>query len=384
MDLSIILGVISIIVGILPFFVKVNSKPLLVSLRVFSITLFTGFIVLFSSMHIGFPFDLRVTSPSDSLSDESSDIDINGDNNPVTVFKGDNNNVTNNIYPEKEDIIAIDTNDVTLDYAVTTDERFKSLYLNDPKYNLYTDLSDPNNKYYIEDNCVTIMNISNQSDHEIKINRYRIIIDEIEQNLEPVISTSLICGTNIDVNISNEGWSDISRLEIKVSDHENLLAEYYDEKDLIYEIPELKVGETKTLHILDKVLMKKIPDSSSSDVVLFPIFNFTSKEIVASEKSTLISINHDGPVAGFYGNLGTSVYGIVINTDDESYMEELSINEYIDSGEIKDIPICFFPDKSCKLRFYVEFDIFNGYETKTIKSEPRDLEFKISSLPYKP
>jgi len=324
--------------------------------------------------------DILNNNENDSINLENNKIET-GDQSPIVI--GDNNNVILE-NTENEDIIAIDSNNVTLSYAVATDERFKNVYVTDDfQYNNYTDLSDPNNKYYIENNCVTIMNISNQLDHEIKINKYRIIVNEIEQNLEPVISISLVSYSDIDVNVSNEGWSDIGRLKIKISDEKNLLYEYYEEKDLVYEINGLKIGETKTIHILDKKFMKKNLDNLSDDLILYPIFNFTSDEISVSEKSTGIGLGYDGPYVLACGDLGASVYGIEINTNHESYTNEYSINECIASGEIKDIPICFFPDKSCKMKFYVEFDIFNGYETIKIKSEPRYLEFKISSLSSK-
>ena len=127
--------------------------------------------------------------------------------------------------------------------------------------------------------------------------------------------------------------------------------------------------------------MKKIPDVSyDNSIVINPILNFTSEEIIVSKEELPIGICNEGPYVGDYGDSGACVYGIMINTDNINFIKEFSVNECIDGGDILDIPLCFFPDSSCKMEFYVEFDIYDGFDTKTIKSEIRNLDFKVSSL----
>lgn len=330
--------------------------------------------------------DICKDNKTDDILAESKNIELKtGDQASVSIVNGDSEVINNYNFGhsmEQKDTISLNVNEIDLKYAVATDERFKNVFFTDiTYYEDYTDLSEFKSEYYVNNNCVTIMNISNHSDYEIKINKFRVVADKIEQNLEPVITTSLVCGSSVDIEIANEGWSDIGNLKITILDKENLLLEYYDKKDLFYEIPELKMGETKILHILDKSLMKKIPDVPYDNPIhVLPIFVFDSDEISVSKEEMSIGICNEGPYVGDYGDSGACVYGIKINTDNAEYSEEFSINECVDAGDILDIPICFFPDKSCKMRFYVEFDIYNGFDTKTIKSEVRYLDFNISSL----
>lgn len=66
--------------------------------------------VLFLSMNIGFPFDLRDTPPDSSL-DENSGININGNNNRITVINGNDNQIE----PSVETPIPDNSNDAKTD-----------------------------------------------------------------------------------------------------------------------------------------------------------------------------------------------------------------------------------------------------------------------------
>ena len=90
--MSIILSLISILIGLLPFFIKVENKPLQISSRLFSVILVIGGIILFSSAVIGVPFNLRSSQSSTLSSGQYSNVDINGDNNNVTIYNGTNGN----------------------------------------------------------------------------------------------------------------------------------------------------------------------------------------------------------------------------------------------------------------------------------------------------
>lgn len=100
LDMSIILSIISILIGLLPFFIKVEGKPLRISSRLFSAFLIIGGIILLSSAIIGFPFDLRNIQSSAPSSNQNSNVDINGDNNNVTIYNGNNGDSTPSSTPE--------------------------------------------------------------------------------------------------------------------------------------------------------------------------------------------------------------------------------------------------------------------------------------------
>ena len=100
LDMAIILSIISILIGLLPFFIKVEGKPLRIPSRLFSAFLIIGGIILLSSAIIGFPFDLRNIQSSAPSSNQNSNVDINGDNNNVTIYNGNNGDSTPSSTPE--------------------------------------------------------------------------------------------------------------------------------------------------------------------------------------------------------------------------------------------------------------------------------------------
>ena len=90
MDISIILSIISIVIGLLPFYIKVENEPMRISSPVLSsIVIIIGIALFFSSI-IGFPIDLRNSRQSDSQLNQN-DVDITGDNNSVIIFNDSNN-----------------------------------------------------------------------------------------------------------------------------------------------------------------------------------------------------------------------------------------------------------------------------------------------------
>lgn len=308
-----------------------------------------------------------------------------GDQSPVFNNNSNYNTVVYNNYPNESydgDTETINLNDITLNYAALTDERFKKVFLiEETDDEEYSDFSTLKEKYYIENNCITIVNISNPTDHEIKLNKFRIIAENISPDLQPKITTFLDSGSAVDLEILNEGWVDINNIKIEITDKDKILSQFYNEADLVYEIPQIKVGETKDLHILDKELMIKIPNNSIDDAIIInPIINFTSDEITITKNVEQIHIYNEGIFVGDYGASGACVYGIAINTDQNTFIKEFNINESINSNNILDVPLCFFPDKSCSFDFYVEFDIFDGINIETIKSEIKHLYFDISSV----
>lgn len=90
MDISIILSIISIVIGLLPFYIKVENKPMRISSPVFSSVVIIIGITLFFSSTIGFPIDLRNSRESDSQLNQN-DVNITGDNSSVIIFNDSNN-----------------------------------------------------------------------------------------------------------------------------------------------------------------------------------------------------------------------------------------------------------------------------------------------------
>lgn len=274
----------------------------------------------------------------------------------------------------------ININNLKLDYAVLSDERFQNVYIGD-----YTDLSASKEKYYLEDNCIFILNICNPTDHDIKINKFSINANNIVPTTQPWIDVSLYTeNEHIYLNVCNHGWGNAYNIELSIKDAEDILYKYFNKKDLIVKIPELQVGETIIAEFIDNDKVINFPNISKDDYITIRPFSQVKIDNKIQDVQNLlpiylynnkVKIDIIGGNEGFYG-----VYGIMINTNLNKDKKEYYINEIVSPGEILDIPICFFPNQSCTMEFYTEFNVFNGFDEKTICSDVRNIEFKISSI----
>lgn len=167
------------------------------------------------------------------------------------------------------------------------------------------------------------------------------------------------------------------------SNNTNPLSKYFNKDDLNMKIPNLKIGEST--HIFFPSVDKYIQTPNENEyeyVSIRPIIQIRNEGKVENFEDFIpiylyndkILIDEIGGNEGFYG-----VYGITVNSNLSTFQKEFNVNETINVGEILDIPICFFPNKSSSMEFHVEFDIFNGFSEETIFSDIRKMEFSIPS-----
>lgn len=136
LDTSIILSLISILIGLLPFFIKVEDKRRQISFRLFSAILIIGGTIFLSSAVIGFPFNLHSSHPSAPSSGQNSNVDINGDNNNVTIYNGANGDFTPSPTPgiPTSDSLDKDIDDVAVESSAVADETTDSASYDNNSY----------------------------------------------------------------------------------------------------------------------------------------------------------------------------------------------------------------------------------------------------------
>lgn len=307
-----------------------------------------------------------------TITSSDGDIVINlGDNNDFSRKESSNDNkISEN---------NININGLKLDYATLSDERFKNVYIGD-----YTDLSNSKVKYYLEDNCAFILNISNPTEHQIKINRFRIVANNIIQICEPSFDIFLcMFESGVEFVVTNNGWRNAYNIELMITDKDQMLLKYFNKEDLYIKIPSLKIGESIPVFFpkVDKYI--KVPNENDYEYIsIRPVIQVRTDSMIDNFEEFIpiylyndkIVIDAIGGNDGFYG-----VYGIVVNSNLNAFMKEFNVNDTVEVGEILDIPICFFPNKSSSMEFHVEFDIFNGKNEETISSDIRKMEFNIPS-----
>lgn len=305
---------------------------------------------------------------------------ITANNGDIIINFGNDNDFIKEPFDEKKiNKDNININNLELNYATLSDDRFKNVYIGE-----YTDLSIPKEKYYLENNCAFILNISNPTDHQIKINKFRIVAKNVVQICEPSFKVFLcMYESGVGFVVTNDGWDDAYNIELIMDDKEQILSDFFNNEDLNIKIPCLKIGES--IHILFPSADKYIKNPNENEyeyISINPVIHIKLENEINSFKEFIpiylyndkILIDAIGGNDGFYG-----VYGILINTNLGEYQKEFNVNETINAGEILDIPICFFPNKSVCMDFYIEFDIFNGYSEETASSDIKKVEFKVSS-----
>jgi len=80
------------------------------------------------------------------------------------------------------------------------------------------------------------------------------------------------------------------------------------------------------------------------------------------------------------GDPSAGIYGIEIDTSDNSYKTEMNISEPINAHGRLELPICFSADKSCNFKFRIGFEVVKkNNKVEEIWTDYAKMDFEISS-----
>ncbi len=256
---------------------------------------------------------------------------------------------------------------------------------NENIYHLFSDEIDNSKEYKFSESCATQIYITNHYEQEIVLNSIKFVAQDITLIENPVISLHAMEGMGyIDLSISNVGWEDSKKLEFEFSGVDKNLNEYIKNNKLFLTIDGIKTGENKTVRLWEN---DDLISKTNSDVI-----NFTAKcrDIDGNEVQVIyfsgnsqylsVDINEGKFLNEGKGGPSDSMYGVCIDTSKSFFSYKDSIEEYILPNETLTLPICFYPDKSCTMTFYVEFTAVHDGKEITIKSDPITLEFEVLSI----
>lgn len=74
------------------------------------------------------------------------------------------------------------------------------------------------------------------------------------------------------------------------------------------------------------------------------------------------------------------IYGVKIDTTYDTYEYTFNISASIKDKERIELPICFFPDKSCTLKFRVKFTAVYKNKRIPVETDWAKLKFQVSSV----
>lgn len=269
---------------------------------------------------------------------------------------------------------------INIDYLTKTQMDLHNIYY------LFDDDIATQKEYYLNDDCATVISISNHYDEDIEIQKVFFEASEIQQIKEPYLEIDLqnINSGEINVVIKNTGWADSQEFTLSFSGIGVDLSDYFKNEKLSISVPKLSSGESVTLPFLTlEDLIWKPHDTSKTEKIFLDSkgYNCTGDDISIYYKNLEIWIDNRIPYIPGRGAAVRYSYGIKIDSSKDNYSNEESVTDIIEPGEIKTIPLCFFPDQSCKMKARIGFEILHDNEVKKIYSEYRDFTFYISSIP---
>lgn len=200
----------------------------------------------------------------------------------------------------------------------------------------------------------------------------------------PVLTALDACSSNTEIGlvIINHGWGDARNIV------------------LTFEAPNMDFGkcildgkEKINVDLIEMGTEKYVPLWNSEDFLVEGEYYLTINcaddlgdieiSVPKNEGKTLCFGIQDGifyPIGG-QGAASTVIYGIEIDTSQESYVREEAISESISPHDRLELPICFTANKSCDLDFRVGFEILKKNNKKiVIWSKFANLKFKKSSF----
>lgn len=165
------------------------------------------------------------------------------------------------------------------------------------------------------------------------------------------------------------------------------LNDLFPESELSINIPVLEEGTSNTVGCFS---LKNMNEEKFQEILsLYGDFywsidvyaqckeNNYSKELVGN----IILVVSENKIVdyGGYGYDAPYHYAILVDTSNRNFEFSTKINESIPEGKTLELPISFFPDKSCSLTYYIELEVYDGNENYKIVSDKKDLNFDICS-----
>lgn len=274
---------------------------------------------------------------------------------------------------------SIYSDEISVSYLRNADNR------NDNIYQLFNDEIDDSKEFRLSESCATQIYITNHYQQEIVLNSIRFVAQNIYLIEEPVISLNAMEGNGyVDLTISNVGWRDSNDLELEFVGVDEDLSDYIKKDKLFLSVEGVKAGGKKTIRLWKNEDL--ITEKYSC------VINFTANcqdvednkiqvdYALGNSQYLSFDINEGKLLPNGKGGSSDSLYGVCIDTSKSKFSYQDSIEEYIQPNETLTLPICFFPDRSCEMTFYVEFTAVYGSEELVIQSKPTTLVFEVLNV----
>lgn len=247
----------------------------------------------------------------------------------------------------------------------------------------------PENKEYVIDwypeyNVQEVLVTNNNSNNSIVLTNFKLVSQNIQVDYSPRIEANSKGGESkntVYLYLYNKGWGDATNVNIMLKSHTGELnfSKYDKHLDVLKHAGYITIQFELDLRDFSYLL-------SNEDIQYYAI----DLEVSCDELSDNYIYNtgyniivENGEIYVYLGGGGGGnevIYGIHIDTANSEFEFSQPILEEIKAGEVLQVPIFFYPNKSCEFDYYVEFTVQNGNKQQTIRSDVKHTKYRISSL----
>lgn len=240
--------------------------------------------------------------------------------------------------------------------------------------------------------CSINLLITNENSlNEIQLTNLKLIALNIKRLDTPRLICKIVINdqqTEVGLSVKNIGWGDAHNITINLTEDTLICSDENYKMDDIFDnlvlanIPLLQVNDEKYTTIFTS---EEIKQMNLQSVCIFPMLNISSNEISNLKYDEFIDAiyinveNESYPTFYFDGGWGDSlyIYGMMIDARKKEDIYESNISECIPAGNLLNMPIIFFPNRSCELDFYFEIEVVSSAKKYTIKTEILHRKFDV-------
>ena len=236
--------------------------------------------------------------------------------------------------------------------------------------------------------CATQLDIKNPTGKDITLTNFKFVAEDIVPDLkaELIILKSAApeesaSKGDLFIEIINSGWLEATSLVCTLTCEDRDFAGCFGSNSLVRRLPSpIDIGGGELVDIIRKQDVLNPPREA---------FRFDLNCSVVSDNGCgrgdasahfSIKVDPDGGVHwadGVVRPCEPMVYGIFIDTSRTSDVIERSISVDVEKNGSVSVPICFFPDRSCIIKFHIELN-YEG-RSRPIRTETKEAYFHIDS-----
>ncbi len=259
----------------------------------------------------------------------------------------------------------------------------------DRSINVFNDEVEPDKVAYFNKTCATQLIVRNYDEQTATFTKFRFVAEEIEPicraelDVYPDTARDDVAdggaGSGVSILIGNAGWLDATSLTCTVSCDDPGFAECFGKSEYSFGFDDVRSGETASVRVLNDADVIEVPSEKREFKLKLNIASADGEESGSAQKEYLVVVNPDGTVEwGAYGvgDVRKAVFGVRVDTSEPTFEFETPINESVRGKDNKSFPVCFFPDRSCRMKCYIELSSSDGQVASTPVQE---LEFDIDT-----